>query len=415
MAVATPPSSLVERPGALPASVPAAAGPGAAPRIRVLMIGWEFPPFVAGGLGVACEGLVGGLRERGADIVLLLPGRRPPRGKRRPSTSSAAGSRGLRIVSVGTPLRPYEETGGLYGEQLLDEVSRLASVARIVAAEERFDVIHAHDWMTFPAAVAARDASGRPFVAHVHATEYARSAGGAGDPVVSRLEGEGLRRADRVICVSSVTAGNVRRRYRVPESRIRVVHNAIDGSAADERPAPAAPPLVLFVGRLTRQKGPGRFLEAARRVLDERPEVRFAVAGAGERLPWLRRRAAELGLAGKLSFLGFVPPERLPALYRRASLYVLPSVTEPFGLTVLEAMRQGVPTIAAREAGVHEVVHSAIPVDAADIEELARQILLVLASPSLQADLSRRGRAEVAGLTWLAPAEQCLEIYRELM
>jgi len=412
MDVAAPPASLAET---LPVPAAAAGGSDAIPRARVLMIGWEYPPFVAGGLGIACEGLVHGLRDLGADIVLLLPGRRAPRAPRRRAPFAAPAGRGLRIVAIGTPLRPYEETGGLYGEQLLDEVSRLASVARIVAAEERFDVIHAHDWMTFPAAVAARDASGRPFVAHVHATEYARSAGGAGDPVVSRLEGEGVRRADRVICVSGFTAGNVRRRYRVPESRIRIVHNAIDGGPAIERTAPPAPPLVLFVGRLTRQKGPGRFLEAARRVLEGMPEARFAIAGTGERLPWLRRRAGELGLAGKVSFLGFVPPERLPGLYRRASVYVLPSVAEPFGLTVLEAMRQGVPTIAAKNAGVHEVVHSAIPVDAADVEELARQILLVLASPSLQSELSRRGRAEVAGLTWREPAARCLEIYREVV
>ncbi len=412
MEVAAPPASLAET---APATAAAAGGPGAAPCARVLMIGWEFPPFVAGGLGVACEGLVRGLRELGAEIVLLLPGRRAPRASRRRTPFAAPAGRGLRIVAIGTPLRPYEETGGLYGEQLLDEVSRLASVARIVAAEERFDVIHAHDWMTFPAAVAARDVSGRPFVAHVHATEYARSGGGAGDPAVSRIEGEGLRRADRVICVSSVTAANVQRHYRVPDSRIRVVHNAIEGGAAVERSAPPAPPLVLFVGRLTKQKGPARFLEVARRVLDGMPEARFAVAGTGDRLPWLRRRAAELGLSGKLSFLGFVPPDRLPGLYRRASVYVLPSVNEPFGLTVLEAMRPGVPTIAARNAGVHEVVHSAIPVDSADVEEIARQVQLVLASPSLQAELSRRGRAEVAGLTWLEPAARCLEIYREVV
>lgn len=409
MEVAAPPVSLAET-----RSAPAAEE-GPAPRPRVLMIGWEFPPFVAGGLGIACEGLVHGLRDLGAEIVLLLPGRRAPRASKRRAPFAAPAGRGLRIVAIGTPLRPYEETGGLYGEQLFDEVSRLASVARIVAAEERFDVIHAHDWMTFPAAVAARDVSGRPFVAHVHATEYARSAGGAGDPVVSRLEGEGVRRADRVICVSAFTADNVRRRYRVAESRIRVVHNAIDGGPAIERPAPPAPPLVLFVGRLTRQKGPGRFLEAARRVLETMPEARFAIAGAGERLAWLRRRAKELGISGKVSFLGFVPPDRLPALYRRASVYVLPSVAEPFGLTVLEAMRQGVPTIASKNAGVHEVVHSAIPVDSADVDELARQIRLVLASPSLQAELSSRGRAEVAGLTWLEPAARCLEIYREFV
>src|SRR5262249_46170668 len=156
------------------------------------------------------------------------------------------GTRRLRVIAAGTALRPYDSPEALYGEHLLDEVSRLASVARVIAAEEPFDVIHAHDWMTFPAAVAARDASRRPFVAPVHSTDFARKAGDRSDPVTSRIEGEGIRRADRVVCVSRVTAGRVRTRYAVPPERIRVVHNAVSGPPAPPREAPAGAPLVLF-------------------------------------------------------------------------------------------------------------------------------------------------------------------------
>ncbi|MGE5413496.1 MAG: glycosyltransferase family 4 protein [Syntrophomonadaceae bacterium] len=415
MSVVMPPSLVAEptASSADPFAVPAEAPEDRPP--RVLMIGWEFPPLVAGGLGVACEGLVRGLLELGAAVLLLLPRRSRPEERDTESVAAPAGGRRLRVIAAGTSLRPYDEPDALYGGELLDEVSRLAAVARVVAAEERFDVIHAHDWMTFPAAVAARDVAGRPFVAHVHSTEFSRSGGGRGDAVVSHIEGEGVRRAERVVCVSRFTAGVVRRRYGVPDSRIRVVHNAIAGEAVVDREPPAGPPLVLFVGRLTRQKGPARFLEAARRVLVERPDARFVLAGTGDRLLWLRHRARELGLSGHVRFLGFVPHERLPELYRRASVYVLPSVAEPFGLTVLEALRQGVPTIATGSAGVTEVVESVIRVDAGDVEALAGEILRVLDSPSLQERLSRVGRAEVEHLSWNGPASRCLEVYRELV
>jgi len=208
-----------------PSAVPSLA-PELRPPIRVLMIAWDLPSPTAPGVGVPGERLVQGLRERGAEIVLLVGGRAVPQAE----TLRASGGAGrrLRIIASFPRLRAAVRAEG---EFLLDGVSRLSSVARIVAGEDRFDLIHAHDWMTFPAAVAARDASGRPFLAHVHQTEFARSAGDRGDPAVTRLEGEGLRRADRVICASSLTAGVVRRRHRVSESRIRVVEPEPAGGA----------------------------------------------------------------------------------------------------------------------------------------------------------------------------------------
>jgi glycosyltransferase involved in cell wall biosynthesis len=319
------------------------------------------------------------------------------------------------MIPSGTRLVPYGTASGLSGDDLRDEVSRLAAVARVVARQEKFDVVHVHDWMTYPAGLAAREESGRPLLAHVHATEFSRSAGQGGDPFIRAIEHAALKRADRVLCVSRFTAGVVRRRYGVDPLRIRIIHNAIDGAvAASPRSEPPGPPLVLFAGRLTRQKGPARFLEAARLVRQRRPDVRFVMAGAGDRLNWLRSRTDEMGLHGAVEFPGFLDRSALTALYGRASVYVLPSVAEPFGLTVLEALRQGVPTVAARLAGVTEVVHSVVRVDAANVEALAERILRLLDSPRLRARLSRMGRAEVARMSWRLPAARCLDVYREV-
>jgi glycogen synthase len=380
--------------------------------VRVLMIGWEFPPAVSGGLGAACEGLVRGLGSLGCEIVLLLP-RRPRKGGRSETLPGSFPS--VKMIASGTRLVPYGTASGLYGDDLRDEVSRLAAVARVVARRETFDVVHVHDWMTFPAGLAASEASGRPLIAHVHATEFSRSAGEGGDPFIRGIERAALRRADRVLCVSRFTAGVVRRRYGVDPLRIRIIHNAIDGAAAAiPRSEPAGPPLVLFAGRLTRQKGPARFLDAARLIHQRHPDARFVMAGAGDRLDWLRSRADELGLHEAVKFPGFLEPSALMALYGRASVYVLPSVAEPFGLTVLEALRQGVPTVAARLAGVTEVVHSVVRVDAGNVGELAGRIIRLLDSPRLRARLSRMGRAEVARMSWRAPAARCLDVYREV-
>lgn len=383
--------------------------------MRVLMIGWEFPPAVSGGLGVACEGLVRGLGSLGCEVVLLLP-RRPRGSSDRPDASAGSSLASVKMIPSGTRLVPYGSASGLYGDDLRDEVSRLAAVARVVARQETFDVVHVHDWMTYPAGLAASEVSGRPLLAHVHATEFSRSAGQGGDPFIRAIEHAALQRADRVLCVSRFTAGVVRRRYGVDPLRIRIVHNAIDGTAAGApRTEPAGPPLVLFAGRLTRQKGPARFLEAARLVHQRRPEVRFVMAGAGDRLNWLRSRTDELGLTDAVEFPGFLDRSALTALYGRASVYVLPSVAEPFGLTVLEALRQGVPTVAARLAGVTEVVHSVVRVDAQNVEQLAGRIVRLLDSPRLRARLSRMGRAEVARMSWRLPAARCLDAYREVV
>jgi len=449
--------------------------------MRVLMLGWEFPPVVSGGLGVATEGLVRGLIENGVEVVLVLPDGRPrsdePEGGflrilsaaepaqaalgtgRRPSTGSIGSTGSLRVRTVPSLLRPYvtaaayrnarrsrRPEGGRrhaaatarepYGLDLRAEVVRYAEAAAAIARRERFDVIHAHDWLTLLAGLAARTASGKPLAAHVHATEIDR-AGERGDPFVSGIETLGWKAADRVIAVSAYTAGVLESRYGVPKERIRVVHNALDAPAGDSlgtsevgsrrteaeaetetsdtaEAARAAEPLVLFAGRVTWQKGPEHFVEAAALVAREMPRARFVVAGAGDRLRRTADRAAALGLAGRFEFTGFLDRGALDRLYETADVYVMPSVSEPFGLTALEALRHGVPVILSRHAGVSEVAPDVLRVDFDDARDLASKILSVLLFPALSTTLARRGRHDIDGLSWKRSAARCLDVYREM-
>ena len=437
------------------------------------MFGWEFPPFVSGGLGVASEGLVRGLLEIGAEVVLVLPhesdSRKVPPGPLRIVDGAESGEeapRGAGLLArmrrISSPLRPYltreiyraeraarteaaralsdaagsEEqpdadgdaaagtpsTGSKraaipdpYGPDLAAEVMRYARAARAIALRERFDVIHAHDWLTFLAGIEARRVSGRPLAAHVHATELDRS-GGDGDPFVRDVERLGVTFADRVIAVSRYTARQVEESYGIPPDRIRVVHNAIDaGGRAAATPARRKQPVVLFAGRITGQKGPDRFVEAAALVAREIADVRFVVAGEGDRLEAMRDAVRRHGLSGKFEFVGFVPGRELARLYALADVYVMPSVSEPFGLTALEALQQDTPVIVSKHAGVGEVVRHVLRADVDDTNELASQILSVLLFPPLSRVLSAGGRAEVRRMSWAAAADKCVAVYREML
>lgn len=410
--------------------------------MRVLMFGWEFPPYISGGLGVASEGLVRGLLRTGTEVLLVLP--HHPFSPGRPNlTIVDAGAVGrsddarhrkrflLRLRRVPSLLRPYltdtvyeqewemaREAGttfvGNYGPDLATEVMRYAEVAGRIARSERHDVIHAHDWLTYLAGLEARRASGRPLAVHVHATEFDRSGGGS-NGFVRDIERLGLTLADRVIAVSRYTADLVTRQYGTPPERLRVVHNAIDPKeTVGEWSVEEQEPLVLFAGRITWQKGPEYFVDAAARVLREVPSVKFAVAGSGDRMRSMIERVAAHGIGKNVLFTGFLPPSELDRLYARADVYVMPSVSEPFGLTVLEALQYGTPVILSRNAGVSEVVKNVLRVDFGDVEDLASKIISVLLFPPLREALSSGGRAEVRRLSWRDSAEKCLEVYREM-
>lgn len=397
---------------------------------KILTLGWELPPRFAGGVGVVADALLRALAERGHELTYLMPtvlGSEGPPGVRllEPSAASSTSATGSRLVSYAGARPPVRIPGEaappagepLYGPDLLREVERFAAdaLARVAAAGVDFDVIHAHDWTTFRAGLALRRASGKPLVAHVHITEFDKSGGSYADPAVYALEREGITGADRVVAVSRRVADTCCERYGAARARVRVVYNAVDAvSSAPPAPPRLPRPLVLFLGRITLQKGPEYFLAAAKRVLEVQPDAHFVMAGTGDLLPRMIERAAELGIAQHVSFPGFVDRERAAALYGAADVFVMPSVSEPFGIVPLEAMDRGVPVIVSRQSGVSELIDNALKCDPWEVERMASLIASALRFPSLARALSENGRAEVAQHRWSGAARRFEAIYAEV-
>jgi len=380
------------------------------------MFGWEFPPFQAGGLATATLGLVKGLLNRGTEVTLVVPF----------SLSAASDVPNLRLVSaadprpalrsirVDSPLAPYagaEEYqvlsehgakgtrgGAVYGANLFEEVERYALIAEEIAREEPHDLIDTHDWITFEAGRRARAVSGKPLVAHIHATEYDRC-GGPGNPEIHRREALGMLLADRVVSNSAMLKRQVVERYAIPADKIDVVHFGIDAkhepAPLDDVPVAQGRPTVLFLGRVTRQKGPEYFVEVARRVADHVPDVEFILAGTGDLLPRVIERAVELDLADRMHFAGPVKGQEVDRLYRAADVCVMPSVSEPLGLVALESLRNGTPCIIPKTAGVAEVLHHAMRVDYWDVDDTADKVIGLLGHAPLWEELSESGLAEV--------------------
>jgi glycosyltransferase involved in cell wall biosynthesis len=313
-------------------------------------------------------------------------------------------------------LRGRKPHGELYGPDLVAEVRHFAHAALRTAEKRdlRFDVIHAHDWTTFPAALALGRASGKPVVVHVHITEFDKSGGPFADPDVYAIEREGMHGAARVVAVSHFTAKRCREQYGVPEHKLEVVHNAVSGEVGENAPVGSRGPLVLYLGRMTLQKGPDYFLDAAARVLAERPDATFVMAGSGDMLPRLIERAAALGIGRQVLFTGFLSHDEALELHQRASVFVMPSVSEPFGIVPLEALQRGVPVIVSRQSGVSEVLAHALKVDFWDVERLAAQILAALSFPALSRTLVANAQEDLKKLTWARVADRFLGIYREL-
>lgn len=319
----------------------------------------------------------------------------------------------------GEPLkrRRVLEFSGAYGANLMEEVARYALAVEEIARKRSFDVIHAHDWMSIPAGLAAARASGKPLVLHVHACEHDRS-GERPNREVLQIEQLGLDGADRIVCVSHYTAGQLRRHYHIDEAKIRVVHNALTQKEQKERvkvEKPIDEPIVLFLGRVTYQKGPDYFLEAASRVLRVRPDVKFVIAGSGDMLPAMIERAARMGLARSVHFTGFLVGEDVERMYALADVYVMPSVSEPFGIAPLEAMALDTPVILSRQSGVSEVLRNALKVDFWDVQDMANKILALLRYPALQESLTAEGREEVRAMRWERPARLVRDAYEELV
>jgi glycogen synthase len=314
------------------------------------------------------------------------------------------------------PARASYRFSGTYGPGLLEEVRRYAQVGAEIAGKFDFDVIHAHDWMTYLAGIAAKKVSGKPLVVHVHATEYDRS-GEHVDQQVHAIEHQGMAEADCVIAVSNWTKKIVVSRYDQPPEKVKVVHNGIIPKAMPEKmftPPPVGSHIVTFLGRITHQKGPLHFVEAARKVLYKIPDAHFVIAGSGDQMPMMIERIAQLRMSSHFHFTGFLKGKDIEKVWAMSNVYVMPSVSEPFGIAPLEAIQAGVPVIISNQSGVAEVMPHAIKVDFWNSQELAAAICSVLKYKSLSKTLTRNSAEEIADITWDRAAKKLTQLYHEL-
>ena len=303
-----------------------------------------------------------------------------------------------------------------YGEDLCHHVRRFTQFCAQSLANQNFDVIHAHDWMTYEAGLALRAITGKPLIVHVHSTEFDRS-GERGNPDVLAIESRGIREADRVICVSVLTRNLVVSRYGAAAERCRVVYNGVE--LCEDSPSPSEirrdDRIVLYFGRITYQKGPEFFMAAAKKVLEHTNNVKFVVAGSGDQAERMIRMAAELGIGDRVLFTGFLRGRDISRVFSLADLYVMPSRSEPFGIAPLEAMSHGVPVLISKTSGVSEVLTHALKVDFWDIEDMASKIVAVLKYPPLSQHLKEHGRFEVRRITWEGAAQKCIQEYERVL
>ena len=413
--------------------------------ITSLMLGWEFPPLISGGLGTACHGLTKAMSRRGMRVTFVLPRHKPMHFAEMGDdvgVASVKGMRNVRVRPVESSLRAYgrfgpkpihpvsaaieaelsdEPAGGPtpYGPSLEQEVFRYAQRVMRIAERERFDVIHAHDWMTFPAGIAVAACSRKPLIVQVHSTEFDRT-GEHVNQFVYDIERQGMHAATRVITVSNYTRNIVITRYAVPPEKVEVVYNGVDPSVwSRTTPRPPWPASgdrnVLFVGRITMQKGPEYFLYAAKKVLEKLPNVRFIMAGDGDRLHGIIELAAWLGIGHRVRFTRFLPSQEVQRAYRMADLYVMPSVSEPFGIAPLEALLNDVPILISKQSGLAETFRHALKVDFWDTLEMANKIIAVLRHKVLAQSLLANGQAEARRFRWEDSAAKVNDIYQRVL
>ena len=452
--------------------------------MKVFMLGWEFPPFISGGLGTACYGLTKAMSKLGMEVIfalpksiddafsshvkLLSPGSLVGKPKMRFSGEVIAGQertdvvydhlRNVQFHEIESMLEPYnrpeqyterfeeliknkrlsvskdgdilgdfedledfsdDADSGDYCGDMFHEIHRYAGSAVRLAVHEDFDVIHAHDWMTYPAGIAVAAVTGKPLVVHVHSTEFDRS-GEHVNQVIYDIERKGMHSADKVITVSHLTRNIVISRYGVTGDKCEVVYNGVEPSGDGPQEIARTgiksnEKIVLFLGRITMQKGPEYFLEAAKRVLSEMDNVKFVMAGSGDMMNGIIEMAADLGIGDKVLFTGFLRGKDVQRVYEMADIYVMPSVSEPFGIAPLEALNHDVPVLISNQSGVAEVLTHALKVDFWDVDEMANKILAVLKYPPLQMTLREHGNFEVRKLRWEDAAANCAKVYGDAM
>ncbi len=383
------------------------------------MLGWEFPPFNVGGLGVVCYYLTKYLTKYGNKIILILPrGIGSKKNIKNPNISN------LEIKYVTSFLLPYETKKdedtevNLYKRNIFEEVKKYKEEVKKILETEKinFDLIHAHDWMTFEAGIEAKKISGKPLIVHVHSTEFDRTGGNYINQKIYEIEKKGMEEADLIITVSNFTKNKIIEKYGINEKKIRVLHNAIDLEDYEKKiKIRKRDNVVLFLGRMVLQKGPDYFLYAIKKALEHKPDIIPVMAGTGDMLPSMIEKAAELGIADKIIFTGFLSEEDVHKLYQVADLYVMPSVSEPFGITTLEALANGTPVLISKQSGVSELLNHCLKVDFWDVNEMANKILAVLHYNALKESLRENGVKEIRKFSWEKQTERCLNIYNEVL
>jgi len=378
------------------------------------MIGWEFPPKNSGGLGVACQGIVESLVDAGEEVTLVLPKIMKPDSVT-DYFSTPKGNR-YRVVFISSKLTPYASVpGNDYQGNLVNDVYTYGNMVETALLDSDFHIIHIHDWLTVPAGIALKERFNIPLVMHIHSSEYDRTGGGSENKAVMEIEKKGLEKADKVIAVSGYTGNLIKERYGIRKDKISVVHNGIQsvGGKGEYEEFLGKAPMILFVGRLTIQKGPEFFVRLAERVLKREPEAVFVMVGDGDMYRSLLEYSAFSQLSGSVLFAGFLRGKAKESMFKRADVFVMPSVSEPFGLVALEAARYGVPVIISKTSGVAEVLPSAVTVDFWDTDLMTDAIVDLLEKRDSNV-LGEKLKREVEQLTWVNAVEKIRQIYKEL-
>ena len=417
--------------------------------MKALMFGWEFPPHILGGLGTASYGLTKGMWECGdMDITFVIP---KPFGDEDRHFAQIIGASqtpvAWRDVSreyvesrIGKVMDPdlyfrlrdhiyadfnYMRTNdlgciefsGRYPDNLLEEINNYSIVAGVIARTIPCDVIHSHDWLTYPAGIHAKQVTGKPLVIHVHATDYDRSRGNV-NPTVFAIERDGMTHADHIITVSNLTRQTVIEKYGIDPSKVTTVHNAVTPLSEEFLNVQAQKPkekVVTFLGRITMQKGPEYFVETAAKVLKNTHDVRFVMAGSGDMMDKMINLAAERGIADRFHFPGFQKGKQVYEMLKASDVYVMPSVSEPFGISPLEAMQMGVPSIISKQSGCAEILNNVIKTDYWDVDAMADAIYSIVTYPAMHRQLSEDGLAEVNQITWDKAGRKVIDIYNKVL
>ncbi len=428
--------------------------------MRVLMFGWEFPPHIAGGLGTACYGIVKGLAYNGVQTLFVMPSASGDEDQSAAKIINASdvpvesfGSTvdefldKVKFVRIGSNMIPYVDPeefhemveserrlqsenlttcigtkfvfSGRYGSNLMEEVAHYAMVGGTIAMEHKdeFDIIHAHDWLTYLAGIAAKELTGKPLVVHVHATSFDRGTEDQIDSRVYDIEKRGMMAADKVIAVSDLTRNIVINKYGIDPEKVVTVHNAVDFSGRENVKVERGvrDKVVTFLGRITFQKGPEYFIEAAAKVLKRTKGVRFVMAGSGDMMNRCIRHVAKLGISDRFHFTGFLRGAEVQKMFAMSDVYIMPSVSEPFGISPLEAMRSNVPAIISNQSGAAEVLKYAFKVDFWDVDAMADDIYALLKYPALADFAAREGYEEVNRLKWNIATAKLKNIYESVV